>query len=93
NLGFIDFTDVVYSVKKESVISKEFPNSAIIYFAKKSISFNGKLIKLEQLNTLEGNLVLSFDSSLTFQDYIMYKSLLLRIDSPNMTIISQEFIY
>jgi len=93
NLGFIDFTDVVYSFKIIDSLSEEYSISTVISFSKNLITVNDDLIELKQLSALEGNLTLNFSSSLTFEEYIAYKSSLLKIDSPNITIMNHEFIY
>ncbi|MDU8885999.1 hypothetical protein RXV94_07495 [Yeosuana sp. MJ-SS3] len=92
-LGFIDFTDIVYSLEKSDSFLKEYSNSIVINFSENEISINDRSLKLEQFNNLKGNLILTFDALLTFQEYIRFKSLLLSIDSPKITIANQEFIY
>jgi len=38
-------------------------------------------------------IVVTINEDLTFKDYIRFKSILLQLDSPNITISNQEFIY
>ena len=100
NLGFIEFTDVVYidDINKNS--SGDNPDNTIIDFTKNNIIINDKSIKIEDLkiyltgfNKIESDLVLSFNSSLTFQDYIHYKYFILELNLPNVSISNEEFIY
>lgn len=66
--------------------------------------YNDSIIKKSTLKTLkndldslpngtEYDLVLSINDQLTFQDYITFKSTLSKIESPNVTINENEFIY
>jgi len=100
NLGFIEFTDVVYLDEITKYSFEENSESTIINFTKKNIIINDKSVEIENikmylkdLNTTETELILNFNSSLTFQDYIHYKSLLLELDIPNVSISNEEFIY
>lgn len=45
------------------------------------------------INVGEIIILIEFNQNLTFQDYIAYKSLLLKLNLPNVTISNDEFIY
>ena len=45
------------------------------------------------LNSTETHIHLSINKDLTFQDYITYKNLFLRLDLPNVTFTNDEIIY
>lgn len=102
NLGFIDFTDVVYhekDVETNSNSPKNY-NYAIASFTKDSIFVNGEnfnpenlILSLDHFIDIPRKLILHFDSDLTFQDYIRYKAILLELKSPNISVENQEFIY
>lgn len=115
NLGFIEFTDVVYHQKNSNAYinnKKESANqlinirvhtldSTFVSFISKDTSFTHTSNQKELLKHLETNLnrsenaiiVPEFEASLSFQDYITYKSLLSQINFKNVTIAHDEFVF
>jgi len=108
NLGFLDFTDVVYtlnSIEPSQLNLKTKENGYIILFYKKDKSilkfdlFNGQIISRGIFNssTLESersnNIILSFDKALSFQDYITNKVEIKKHLPKSITIDKNEFIY
>ena len=115
NLGFIEFTDVVYHEEdSDAYLSKHKSNaSQLIYikfnsldstyvsFISNDTSFTHTSNQTELLKHLEINLtnqgkaiiVSEFNKSITFQDYINYKSLLSQLDLKNVTIANDEFVF
>ena len=116
NLGFIEFTDVVYDNVsnyfeiKNSVIPKQ-PNLLIEIMANKNLQVSDlyaeKITKinshdLSELNSsLLSNLitkysysriVLLFHNEVLFQDYILIKSILSKLDTINVSISNKEFV-
>ena len=62
----------------------------------KEISKNKFLKTVDSIsksNKVHDELFLTFKEDLTFQDYINYKSLLLELNSENVTVANDEFIY
>ncbi len=51
------------------------------------------LINIEEVIDLENIIYLSFNKNLTFQDYITFKSLLLKLNLNYVTVSNDEFIY
>ncbi len=115
NLGFIEFTDVVYDDKESNVnfknqnshleqvikIKVHSLDSIKISFLWKDTIFLNTSNKNDLLEHLESNITnesnaLIFSElreSLSFQDYISFKSLLLKLDLENVTISNYEFIF
>ncbi len=106
NLTFIEFTDVAFHDKSLEKYSSE--NSIVIDFNTHNkitiINPNtNKIIlkteadyllnSIEEVVTLENIIYLNFNKTLSFQDYITYKSLLLRLDINNVILSNDEFIY
>ena len=114
NLGFLDFTDVVY--RPDNVMpstSPEYDNPTekrvIIDFKNitdiKLVSLlNDSIIKETSIQNLKMDIealpqntsyefYLNFNKTLSFQDYISFKSTLFKINSSKMTINENEFIY
>lgn len=116
NLGFIEFTDVVYHNESSSdyyskisgfqkhnrayldFISSERIEIVSFYQKFKTIT-STKSTLMKNINSLSKNetnlteLVLDFNKSLSFQDYITYKSILSELNSRNILIDNNEFIY
>ena len=108
NLGFIDFTDVVYhlnSIEPSYLKPKPKESGSIILYYKKDKSilkfdlFNDQIISrgLFNFSNLESepsnNIILSFDKALSFQDYITYKVEIKKHFPKSITIDKNEFIY
>ena len=115
NLGFIEFTDVIYDDKESNVylnnqnshlvqvikIKVHSLDSIQISFLWKDTIFLNTSNKNDLLEHLESNITnesnaLIFSElreSLSFQDYISFKSMLLKLDLENVTISNHEFIF
>lgn len=115
NLGFIDFTNVVYHLedsdaylKKKKEIVNQLINikvhtldSTYVSFISNDTSFTHTTNQKELLKHLKTNLnnqdgaiiVSEFEKTLSFQDYITYKSLISKIDFKNVTIANDEFVF
>lgn len=115
NLGFIDFTDVIYHQENSNPYltnyktnTNQLINIKVYALDSTSVSFISKGSSLthtsnqkEFLKHLEANLsnqgdtiiVSEFKSSLSFQDYMTYKSLLSQIDFDHVKIANDEFIF
>lgn len=115
NLGFIDFTDVVYhngidgNIVESQGIYESLPSEtnhvlSILFKTKDSVSVNSApTTKSEFVNRLKymdsiqdkimGIIYLKFHESLTFQDYITYKSMLSKVKLKHATISNDEYIF
>lgn len=115
NLGFIEFTDVIYD-DYEFIVNLNNQNTNLgqiirikvhkldliqISFLWKDTVFLNTSNKNELLEHLESNItndgnaliISELNESLSFQDYITYKSLLSRLGFKNVTISNHEFIF
>ncbi|MDD7885281.1 hypothetical protein [Flavivirga sp. 57AJ16] len=113
NLGFIDFTDVVYI--KKSIINvladnHSIPNNTLIihFDSSKNIKINSFFDKINithsniselnhSITSLSENknnasVLLCFDDHLSFNEYILFKSVLSRLKSKSISISKNEFI-
>lgn len=106
NLGFIEFTDVVYH---EEVLHFKNTQQVSIRFNSEdeiitTIHFKNNTTVKANKNTLQTvlkmiqaptdtKLVLDFNKNLTFQEYITFKSLILGLDLNQLIIDNNEFIY
>ncbi|MDX1271144.1 hypothetical protein [Bizionia paragorgiae] len=106
NLGFIEFTDVVYNNKSK-------PNTAegryaIEIFGLDSIaihSVNHKIVNLKSDDLVDSlqqlassssapkQFTLNFNDKISFQDYITIKSKLIKLEQDNLAIDKNEFIF
>lgn len=98
NLGFIEFTDIYYhEVTIEDYLSKQnIKEYHIINFNSDSVFIKNKSINLEELkplDSIDSKVFLRFDKSMSFQKYIGYKDQLAKIDSIQLNIDNDEFIY
>ncbi len=115
NLGFIDFTDVIYHledsnayINKKKKSTNQFINirvltldSTFVSFISNDTSFTHTSNQKELLKHLKTNLnsqdnaiiVSEFEKTLSFQDYVTYKSLISKIDFKNVTIANDEFVF
>lgn len=106
NLGFIEFTDVVYNNK--NTLDTTEGSYAIEIFGLDNIaihSMNHKIVNLksedlldslQQLassSTAQKQFTLNFNSKVSFQDYITIKSKLIKLKSDNLAINKNEFIF
>lgn len=106
NLGFIEFTDLVYDTKGGQIgtvnnysIAVINLNNIIIYPLNQSdyktsiTSFVKDINKTLYNDKGNSSISLSFHNNLSFQDYISFKSILLKLDLENVTISNHEFIF
>ena len=98
NLGFIEFTDIYYNEETiEDYLSKQnIKGYHIINFNSDSVFIKNKSINLEELkplDSIDSKVFLRFDKSMSFQKYIGYKDQLAKIDSIQLNIDNDEFIY
>lgn len=98
NLGFIEFTDIYYHEETiEDYLSKQnIKEYHIINFNSDSVFIKNKSINLEELkplDSIDSKVFLRFDKSMSFQKYIGYKDQLAKIDSIQLNIDNDEFIY
>jgi len=107
NLGFIEFTDVVY-FNDTSGYDKELnsDDASMLVFNLNDIRIitsDNKVFQTDKssliktitnlFNLNKGLIYLEFKDSLTFQEYISIKSVIEKLDSENITISNNEFIY
>ncbi len=80
-IDFISSNKITYSSLSDDIFSEASNNKALINDIKNILT--------------KGNdeIILNFNQNLTFQDYITYKSLLLKLNLNNITISNNEFIY
>ncbi|WP_417371114.1 hypothetical protein [Gelidibacter japonicus] len=92
-------SDYYNSKEKRIILDFKTPNDI-----KLVTLYNDSIIKKSTLKTLKNDLdalpkekdfdlVLNINDQLTFQDYITFKSTLSKVESPNVTINENEFIY
>jgi len=103
NLGFIDFTDVIYQIEQSVTTfsnNSSDSNQMILTFSHDSIKIDNRNVAytdiirtLNSIKTDQVDLILNFDNTLEFQDYIKAKGELLQLKNTNMTINNNEFIY
>ena len=115
NLGFIDFTNVVYHENdSHEYLNKKKPfadqlinikvnsiDSTYVSFIWNDTIFVHTSNQDELLDHLKSNItnegkaiiVSEFNESLSFQDYIAYKSLLSQLDLKNVSIAQDEFVF
>lgn len=106
NLGFIDFTDVVYDyeegkIEKENhvnIIFKDIDDILILSadgleYKTNLENFENQFIEIISENTDSKTVQLSFNDALVFQDYITLKSKLSQLNLENTLINNEEFIF
>jgi len=103
NLGFIEFTDVIYQTEQLALDYKNDSsnsNQTIITYShgtvkidKLVVGYSDVITTLNSLVKNKINLILNFDKALKFQDYISAKEKLQELKNPNITINNNEFIY
>jgi len=98
NLGFIDFTDIYYHEEKleDYLRTQNITEYQVLSFNKDSITLNNRSVileELQQIDSLEAKMFLRFDKQLSFQNYISYKEQLLKLNSTQINIDNDEFIY
>ncbi|MEP3836259.1 MAG: hypothetical protein ABJM36_01365 [Algibacter sp.] len=107
NLGFIDFTDVVYFTDSKGYKHDVKTDHANIIFLNQNdiriITSDTKVIETEK-TTLTGTikelfelkealLYLEFNDNLSFQEYITFKALMSKLDLENIKISNHEIIF
>ena len=97
-LGFIDFTDVYYHLEdfQDYMKNKKHENYSVIFInsVKASSEYIDNQIKqFKDLDSLSKTVYLHFDKKMKFQQYITCKEHLLKIDSTQINIDNNEFIY
>ncbi|MDO5969989.1 hypothetical protein Q4Q35_09215 [Flavivirga aquimarina] len=108
NLGFIEFTDVVYHQKEGLNVDSDLNHNNLLVFSLDSITIvthDNKIFNAEKesvIITLRDSLTLSnkkdifycsFEKKLTFQDYITFKSELSDLNLKDVLIADDEFIF
>lgn len=98
NLGFIDFTDIYYHEEKleDYLRTQNITEYHVLSFNKDSITLNNRSVilkELQQFDSSEAKVFLRFDKQLSFQNYISYKEQLLKLNSTQINIDNDEFIY
>ena len=101
NLGFIEFTDVVYHTGKVESLSEElFEDAIVLDFSSNSINLEKTINDLRNISQSptgfhpqKNHFVLKFKKTITFQNYISIKSILSELDIENLAISNNEFIY
>ncbi len=98
NLGFIDFTNVYYHEEdiEDYLKSQNLKDYRICNINSDSISIGNRAISLEALPDLDkadAKVFLRFDKKMSFQKYISYKEHFIKLDSTQINIDNDEFIY
>ena len=104
NLGFIEFTNVYYHMdQKAEDFIKQSSFDYILIDIPKDVDLNfvdSLLLDLkkfnnnsEELNSQISHVLLNFDHSINFQQYILVKSRLQELDNSKIQIDNNEFIY
>lgn len=108
NLGFLEFTDILYYSENDlskfltsgdknilQVYFKNIDDISILRLDKnEKIVYDSFLDFTENLSLYQNYQVhLGFDKNISFQDYITIKSNLSKMDTENLTLSNQEFIY
>ncbi len=103
NLGFIEFTNIIYRKKRITNIIAEETSKTVLYFTslddiKMNIyhsDINGVINDLQDLITSKNtnlSINLCFNGNLIFQDYISFKSKLSKLKKVTIQISKEEFI-
>jgi len=108
NLGFIEFTDVYYKEKHPNDFIIDEENHGIIFNTNSDIKIvrnNNQVLETSETKILEDiksvfsenskpkTLHLFFNKSLSFQDYITLKSLLNKLETQNLAIANEEYVF
>lgn len=96
NLGFIDFTNIYYHREPVADYAKtqNIKHYTVIDFYKDSIVFQGQSVGLKNLAQPDSVKVFAhFEKNMSFQKYIHYKSELTQLDTGQIIIDNDEFIY
>lgn len=98
NLGFIDFTDVYYHQEnlQDYIKNQNLQNFSVLFLNSDRTSseyIDNQIKEFQDLDTLNANLYLHFDKKMTFQQYITCKEHLQQLDTTQINIDNNEFIY
>ncbi len=98
NLGFIDFTDVYYHHEEleKYLLAQNIMNLKVLKLNSDGITFKKRAIsfkELTELDSIKTKVFLSFDKNISIQKYISYKEQLVKLDSTQLNIDNNEFIY
>ena len=98
NLGFIEFTNIYYHQEDISdyVRSQNIKTYNTLEFNSEEVKFKNEPVDLTEIGSLKDSkekLFLLFDKTMSFQKYIDYKEHILRLDSLQLIIDNDEFIY
>jgi len=98
SLGFIEFTDIYYHEEtlEEYATKQNIKEYKKINFNSDSVFTNNKSINIKDFTTLDSTktkIFLNFDKNMSFQKYISYKEQLIKLDSTQINIDNDEFIY
>lgn len=98
NLGFIDFTDVYYHQEEfqEYLKNQSMENFTVLFFNSDRITseyISTQMKQIQEIDTLNTKVYLHFDKKMNFQQYISCKQQLEKIDTTQINIDYNEFIY
>ena len=101
NLGFIDFTETIYQTElkiDDFIAQNDSIDSEVMYFSKKEIalsnnSFSDLNSAIKRIKNNNSQVILVFDKTLSFQNYITYKALIESLKIEHASINNNEFIY
>lgn len=98
NLGFIDFTNVYYhqEIIEDYLKSQNIKSFKVLNLNSDSITFRKRAVTIKELidlDTTKTKVFLSFDKNISFQKYISYKEQFTKLDSTQLNIDNNEFIY
>lgn len=102
NLGFIEFTDVVFQLDQtaENYLKDKASDHVILNFSQGLNNLDEVILDIDksaldaiEVLSKETQLLLNFDKTMSFQEYITIKSKLSAIKNPSITINNNEFIY
>lgn len=98
NLGFIDFTDIYYHQEDfGAYLKNQIPeNVSVLFFNSERATSEyiaTQINQFQEIDSLSIKLYLHFDKKMNFQQYITCKEQLQKIDSTQINIDNNEFIY
>ncbi len=98
NLGFIDFTDVYYHQEEfqDYLKNQSLENFTVLFFNSDRVSseyISTQIKQILEIDTLSSKVYLQFDKKMNFQQYISCKEQLEKIDTTQINIDNNEFIY
>jgi hypothetical protein len=98
NLGFIDFTDIYYHQEDfgDYLKNQSLENVSVLFFNSERATSEYIVTQIKQfqeIDSLSTKLYLHFDKKMNFQQYITCKEQLQKIDSTQINIDNNEFIY